>query len=142
MFDTFSVDAAKIDKKTNSPKRTAKNCKKRKRKTMTVRYRTNSRQEQAAHAEQCRPYPRGRDDEQQEHDHLYWEFHETDMMGVRMGDWKLVVSGGNCRLYDLATDIHEDTDISAQYPEIVRTMKDIIKKEHTDSQYFRVTLPK
>ena len=88
MFDTFSVDAAKIDKKTNSPKRTAKNCKKRKRKTMTVRYRTNSRQEQAAHAEQCRPYPRGRDDEQQEHDHLYWEFHETDMMGVRMGDRK------------------------------------------------------
>ena len=84
----------------------------------------------------------GRDDEQQEHDYLYWEFHETDMMGVRMGDWKLVVSGGNCRLYDLATDIHEDTDISAQYPEIVRTMKDIIKKEHTDSQYFRVTLPK
>ena len=28
---------------------------------------------------------------QRKHDHLYWEFHETDMLGVRQGDWKLVV---------------------------------------------------
>ena len=78
---------------------------------------------------------------QQEHEFLYWEFHETNMMGLRMGNWKLVVSGGNCRLYDLATDLHEDTDISAQYPDIVQQMKDIILREHTDSSLFRVTLP-
>ncbi|MBR5062063.1 MAG: arylsulfatase, partial [Prevotella sp.] len=33
----------------------------------------------------------GDDTKQQEHDFLYWEFHETNQIGVRMGDWKLVV---------------------------------------------------
>ena len=79
--------------------------------------------------------------EQQEHEYLYWEFHETDMLGVRMGNWKLVVQRGNCRLYDLANDIHEDNNVAAQYPEIVQQMKDIIKREHTDSSLFRVTIP-
>ena len=79
---------------------------------------------------------------QPEHEFLYWEFHETNMMGLRMGDWKLVVRQGNCELYDLATDIHEDHNIADQYPDIVQKMKDIIKREHTDSDLFRVTLPK
>ena len=80
--------------------------------------------------------------EQQEHEFLYWEFHETNMMGLRMGDWKMVVTRGDCALYDLATDPHEDHDLAAQYPDIVKKMKDIIKREHTDSQLFKVTLPK
>ena len=29
---------------------------------------------------------------QKEHDFLYWEFNETNQIGVRMGDWKMVVS--------------------------------------------------
>lgn len=78
---------------------------------------------------------------QKEHDYLYWEFHETDMLGVRMGSWKLVVDHGNCRLYDLANDIHEDHNIASQYPEVVQKMKDIIRKEHVESSIFRVTLP-
>lgn len=102
--------------------------------------------------------PKGRDDyfdgisfcptltgnnvQQQEHEYLYWEFHETDMLGLRWGDWKLVVKSGNCKLYDLATDIHEDSDVAAKYPEIVETMKGFIKKEHVDSNLFGVTLPK
>ncbi len=32
---------------------------------------------------------------QPEHEYLYWEFSETDMMAVRMGNWKLVVKQGN-----------------------------------------------
>lgn len=79
---------------------------------------------------------------QPEHEFLYWEFHETNMMGLRMGDWKMVVRQGNCELYDLATDIHEDHNVAAEYPEVVQKMKDIIKREHTDSPLFRVTLPK
>lgn len=78
---------------------------------------------------------------QPQHDHLYWEFHETDMMGVRKGNWKLVVRRGECKLYDLATDLHEDHDVAAQYPDIVKQMKEIIMKEHTESSLFRVTLP-
>lgn len=75
------------------------------------------------------------------HDFLYWEFHETDMMALRMGNWKLVVKSGKCSLYDLAIDLHEDNDISSLYPEIVDEMKKIIKQEHTPSSMFRVTLP-
>ena len=84
----------------------------------------------------------GQDDRQAKHDFLYWELHETDQIGVRMGDWKLVVVRGTPRLYDLATDIHEDHDVAAQHPDIVRQMTDIILREHRPSELFRVTLPK
>lgn len=79
--------------------------------------------------------------EQVLHDHLYWEFHETNMIGVRKGNWKLVVKNGNCQLFDLATDLHEDHDLSASYPEVVKELKNIIKQEHTESNLFKVTLP-
>ncbi len=83
----------------------------------------------------------GRDDRQEQHEFLYWEFHETDMMGLRMGDWKLVVHKGNCLLYDLATDLHEDHDLAARHPEVVGKMVNIILREHTHSNLFHVTLP-
>ena len=83
----------------------------------------------------------GDDAHQQKHDHLYWEFHETDQIGVRKGDWKLVVIKGIPHLYNLANDIHEDNDLSSQHPEIVRNLIDIIRKEHTESPNFRITLP-
>ncbi len=78
---------------------------------------------------------------QQTHDFLYWEFEETDQIGVRMGDWKMVVKQGTPFLYDLATDIHEDNDIAAEHPDIVQQMKEIIRTQHTPSPYFSVTLP-
>lgn len=80
--------------------------------------------------------------EQKKHDFLYWEFHESNMMAVRIDDWKLVVKDGNCSLYDLSTDLHEDNDIASQHPDIVKNMKDIISREHTHSSLFQVTLPK
>ncbi|MDE6489286.1 MAG: sulfatase-like hydrolase/transferase, partial [Paramuribaculum sp.] len=79
--------------------------------------------------------------EQQKHDYLYWEFHETNMLGVRMGDWKLVVQNGNCRLYDLATDIHEDNDVASAHPDIVEKMKEICRTAHTPNSLFNVTIP-
>ena len=78
---------------------------------------------------------------QQKHDFLYWEFHETNMMALRMEDWKLVVQNGKCHLYNLAADIHEDHDLAEQYPEKVNEMKAIIMREHTHSDLFQVTLP-
>ena len=83
----------------------------------------------------------GDNTEQQRHEHLYWEFHETDQIAVRRGDWKLIVVKGIPRLYNLATDLHEDKDIAAEHPEIVRELFDIIRKEHTDNPMFKVTLP-
>ena len=83
----------------------------------------------------------GDDGKQQKHGFLYWEFHETDQIGVRMGDWKLLVKKGTPYLYDLANDVHEDHDIAAAHPDIVKQMKEIIKREHRDSEMFPVTLP-
>ena len=83
----------------------------------------------------------GKDEQQQKHDFLYWEFHETDQIGVRMGDWKMVVVKGVPHLYDLANDIHEDHDIAAQHPDIVKQMKEIIRQEHRPNDLFPVTLP-
>lgn len=80
-------------------------------------------------------------DNQVKHDFLYWEFNETDQIGVRMGDWKMVVKKGKPFLYNLATDIHEDNDVAAGHPDIVAQMKEIIRAQHTPNPYFFVTLP-
>ncbi len=79
--------------------------------------------------------------EQPRHDFLYWEFEETDQIGVRAGDWKLIVKKGTPELYNLASDIHEDRDVAAAHPEIVRSLVDVIYREHTPSELFKVTLP-
>lgn len=79
--------------------------------------------------------------EQQQHEFLYWEFDETDQIAVRKGDWKLLIKKGKPFLYNLATDIHEDHDVSSQHLDIVKEMKQIIKEQHTPNEYFSVTLP-
>lgn len=81
--------------------------------------------------------------EQKDHDALFWEFHETNMLGVRQGDWKLVVQNGKCRLYNLAEDIHEDNDLSEKYPEKVEELKAIIHREHVEPEisFFNLTIP-
>ncbi len=78
---------------------------------------------------------------QQTHDHLYWEFSETDQIAVRQGDWKLLVVKGQPRLYDLAADLHEDHDVAADHPDVVRRLVEIIRKEHRPSADYPVTLP-
>ena len=83
----------------------------------------------------------GDEENQRKHKFLYWEFHETDQIGVRAGDWKMVTVKGKPRLYNLAEDIHEDHDIAKDHPEIVKRMTEIIHREHRPSSLFRVTLP-
>lgn len=78
---------------------------------------------------------------QRRHDHLYWEFHETDMIGLRQGDWKLVVHHGKTALYNLRKDPHEDHDLSAKHPALVRKLVRKIYEDHTDSPLFPITLP-
>lgn len=45
-------------------------------------------------------------------------------------------------LFNLKDDLHEDHDIAANHPDIVKQLIDIVKEEHTESPYFKVTLPK
>jgi arylsulfatase A-like enzyme len=77
---------------------------------------------------------------QQQHDHLYWEFHEQGgKIAVRKGKWKAIwLNAGNpgkttVELYDLTKDIHEDTNLAAQYPEVVDELTKIKNVSHTPS---------
>lgn len=81
-------------------------------------------------------------DKQEQHKYLYWEFHETNQIAVRWGDWKLIVIHGKPHLYHLVNDIHEDRDIASQHPDIVKQLISIIDKEHVPSSLFPITLPK
>ena len=63
------------------------------------------------------------------------------MLGVRQGDWKLVVKSGRPALYNLADDPHEDNDLAASRPEIVRLLVEKIYEDHTDNPLFPITLP-
>jgi arylsulfatase A-like enzyme len=80
---------------------------------------------------------------QNEHDYLYWEFHEQGgKMAVRMGDWKAVKLNvdtdpeGTPELYDLSKDIGETINTASSNPLIVKKMKEIIKQEHIPSKDF------
>jgi arylsulfatase A-like enzyme len=76
------------------------------------------------------PYLRG-DKAGKPHEALYWRFGQQ--MAIRQGDWKLVrydpvVDGGQGRatapkLYNLATDVGEATDLTAQHPEKVKELQ-------------------
>ncbi len=79
---------------------------------------------------------------QASHDFLYWEFHETNQIAVRQGNWKLIVKGGRSELYDLATDVHEDHDVASLYPQKTAELEAIVYREHTENPYFKVALPK
>ena len=83
----------------------------------------------------------GDDANQKDHEYLYWEFNETNQIGVRQGNWKLIVKKGVSELYDLATDIHEDVNLASEYPEKVEELKALVYQSHTDNPYFSVTLP-
>ena len=87
------------------------------------------------------PTLEGRPMEQRIHDHLYWEFGETDQVAVRRGNWKMVVKHGKPFLYDLGNDIHEDHDLSKSYPGILQELIRMAHEEHTHAPLFPVTMP-
>lgn len=85
----------------------------------------------------------GKARKQRRHDFLYWEMSDgpTQVIGVRQGDWKLVVSQGKPFLYNLATDIHEDHDLKDIHPDKLAELIRIVHQEHTDNPLFPITLP-
>lgn len=82
-------------------------------------------------------------DGQKEHEYLYWELHEKGgLQAIRVGDWKGVkLFAGypdktRFELYDLSTDVHEDNDLAAQYPDVVEKLKSMMDTVRTDSEIF------
>lgn len=80
---------------------------------------------------------------QQEHDYLYWEFHEQGgKQAVRKGDWKAVRlnvrqnRNAPIELYNLADDPAETNDLASEYPEITKGMNQLIQEAHLPSDVF------
>jgi arylsulfatase A-like enzyme len=78
---------------------------------------------------------------QKNHELLYWEFHERGFeQAIRMGRWKAVRHGLNrsIELYDLETDISEQCDVAAQYPDVVARIEETLQTVRTDSEDFPI----
>jgi len=57
----------------------------------------------------------------QPHNQLFWRFGAQS--AARVGNWKLVNQGAGPAVYDLATDVHEDHDLSAERPDKLRELQ-------------------
>lgn len=80
---------------------------------------------------------------QEEHDYLYWEFHERGgRLAARKGNWKAVKYNvlkepdAPLELYDLSVDIDETDNVAAAHPEIVEQMEKIFQTARTPSEVF------
>jgi arylsulfatase A-like enzyme len=85
----------------------------------------------------------GKKESQQQHELLYWEFHELKgRVAIRRGDWKLIqydVKGspqGPYTLYNLHDDVQEQNDVAAQNPEKVAELKTLMDVQRTPSEIF------
>ena len=84
----------------------------------------------------------GREDEQEEHEYLYWEFYERGgRQAVRHGKWKGVRLNvnedrhGPLELYDLDEDPEESNNIAEDHPEIVETLAQFMEEAHETSEF-------
>jgi arylsulfatase len=78
---------------------------------------------------------------------LYWDFPEYGgQQALRKGKWKAVrqkIRDGQLQteLYDLSTDPKESNNLAADYPEIVRELEAIMRREHQTSPIERFQMP-
>ncbi|NWK56363.1 arylsulfatase [Verrucomicrobiaceae bacterium N1E253] len=77
----------------------------------------------------------GQPEQQTQREYLYFEFYEGGkQQSVRKGHWKAYRKGGweaPIELYDLRKDIGEEDNLAAKHPEIVESMRKIMRKEHS-----------
>lgn len=77
---------------------------------------------------------------QKKHEFVYWEYPEKGgQLAVRMGNWKGVKTNmrknknAQWELYDLEKDISETLNVAVQYPDVLKQLDAIVKREHTPS---------
>lgn len=70
-----------------------------------------------------------------DHRLLYWEFPGKQRAG-RRGKWKAVSckSGAPLELYNIEEDITESTNLAAEYPEILKSLSEEMRREHHPSE--------
>ncbi len=81
--------------------------------------------------------------EQEQHDYLYWEFHERNgRQAVRQGDWKLVrynvfqPEESTLELYHIPSDPGEQNNIAEANMDIVEELLDLMDNARTESDLF------
>lgn len=74
---------------------------------------------------------------QKKHQWLYFEYPENGgQIAIRMGDWKAVKTEVRMhpekpwQLFDLSKDLAETKDLASQNPALIKTMNEIVEKEH------------
>ncbi|MBB6272294.1 arylsulfatase A-like enzyme [Pedobacter cryoconitis] len=76
---------------------------------------------------------------QQQHEFLYWEFHEDGgRQAIRKRKWKAVknkadTEASKWELYNLETDPQESYDLAAQEPILIRQLEEIAHQSHRPS---------
>jgi arylsulfatase A-like enzyme len=78
-----------------------------------------------------------------EHPYLYWEFNGGDSkQSLRMGKWKAVRQGlknnenAPIELYNIQDDVHEDHNVAAANPEVIKTIQKYMNEAHVKSDAF------
>lgn len=82
--------------------------------------------------------------EQDQHEYLYWEFHEQGgKQAVRAGNWKAVrlnvranPDDASVELYHLADDIGEENNVASYNPEIVQQMLEYMREANIPNKVF------
>jgi arylsulfatase A-like enzyme len=80
---------------------------------------------------------------QAKHDYLYWEFYEKGFSQAVLieGRWKgirLLKPSAPIRLFDLANDLGEKTDLAAQRPELVARIAAAMQEAHVDNEFWKM----
>ena len=81
----------------------------------------------------------GKPAKQEQHEFLYWEFHERgSKQAVRMGDWKAVRFGvdGKLELYNLKEDIGEEHNVADKNPAIAAKISNYLNTARSESEFW------
>jgi len=62
----------------------------------------------------------------------FFYYNRNKVEAIRLGKWKLRVTGKTPELYDLQAEIGETTDLAAENPEVVKQLLALIKKYDTE----------
>lgn len=88
------------------------------------------------------PTLKGKSEDQEKHDYLYWEFYERGgKQAVRFDQWKAIripMHTGKVELFDLSRDLGEENDVAADHPELVAKASSYMEQAHEPNANWQV----